>query len=307
MANMAKQTREQLGVQPGDKIVLKGKVAFARVDKAVTGEALARENERRAKLGMMKTKEFRSISIEEPEIVQGEGTPLANFHSQEVYTAKGTGKPTMSFESKSLFAPSYGHMQENGSILEIADPEKNPAQGQVVYLMISAFAPKGFNNMGSTFDSIVFAPGEIKFYEGSNGSLAGFGQMMNMPVERMGNSAPQTQPVQETVPQEQLVGAGVGVGAGFGQGQDQSFGVVGQGQGFGQAPTNDPNQQPETNQAGFGGFSGGFGQPNPAQGQGTTDPFGVQEGSVPNQGSPFGGGNGAPFGNNGQRGQSPYA
>lgn len=300
MAN-GKQTREQLGVQPGDQIILKGKVAFARLDKAVTGEALARENERRAKLGMMKTKEFRSITIEEPEIVQGEGTPLANFHAQSVYQSKTTGKPTMSFESKSLFAPDFGHMQENGTILEMADPQKNPAQGQEVYLMISAFAPKGFNNLGSTFDAVVYGPGEIKFYEGKNNSLAGFGQAMNMPIERL-SDAP-AQPAQETVPEEQLVGAGVGAGAGFGQGQGQGFG--GTGQGFGQVPTNDPNTQPQTNQGGFGGF-GGFGQPNPAQGQGATnDQFGIPEGSVPNQGSPFGGG--SPFGNNGQRGQSPYA
>lgn len=282
MAN-GKQTREQLGVQPGDKIILKGKVAFARLDKAVTGDLLARENERRAKHGMMKTKEFRSVTIEDPEIVQGEGTPLANFHGQGVYASKTTGKPTMSFESKSLFAPDYGHMQENGTIQEMADPQKNPAQGQVIYLMISAFAPKGFNNLGSTFDAIVFVPGEIEFYEGKNNSLAGFGEAMNMPVERASNNVAQTQPAQEQqVPEEQLVGAGAGVG------QGQGFG------GFGQVPPNTPNQQ-----GGIGGF-GQAGQENPAQTGASANPFGIQEGTMSGQGSPFGS-------NNGQRGKSPYA
>ncbi|MGX1195820.1 hypothetical protein [Metabacillus sp. SLBN-84] len=298
----AKQTREQLGVQPGDKIILRGRVAFARLDKAVTGEALARENERRAKLGMMKTKEFRSVTIEQPEIVQGEGTPLANFHAQSVYQSKTTGLPTMSFESKSLFAPDYGHMQEDGTILEMADPGKNPAPGQVIYLMVSAFAPKGFNNLGSTFDAIVYDKGAIQFYEGKNSSLAGFGQAMNMPVERMTDGAGTAQPQpqeQVQVAQEQLVGAGVGGG--------QNQGGFG---GFGQAPAGDPNQQQANpNQSGFGGFGqtqtqgqggfGGFGQQNPGQGAGTSNPFGVQGEAIPNQGSPFGG--------SGQVGKSPFA
>lgn len=283
---MAKQTREQLGVQPNDKIILKGRVTFARLDKAVTGEALAKENERRAKLGMLKTKEFRSVTIEEPVVVQGQDTPLANFHAQEVYNAKASGKPTMSFESKSLYPPQYGHMQENGAVQEMEDPQKNPAQGQEVYLMISAFAPKGFNNLGSTFDAIVFPPGEIQFYEGKANNLAGFGQAMNMPVQPLGNNGSgQPQPTQEPAPQEQPVGVGAGAGA------QNGF------NGFGQAPTGDPNQTNQS-QNGFGGFGqtdqqgqNGFGQ-QPQQGQdGAAGPF--------NQGSPFG--------NNGQRGQSPYA
>ena len=295
MAN--KQTREQLGVKEGDKIILKGKVAFARLDKAVEGEALARENERRARLGMLHTKPFRNVVIEDPEIVQGHGTPLANFHGQDVYQAKGTGKPTMSFESKSLFPPSYGHMQENGTIQEIADPQKNPAQGQVVYLMVTAFKAKGFNNLGSTFDAVVFEKGAIQFYEGKGNSLTGFGQAMNMPVENMPMAVGQTTTV--NAPQGELVGAGVGQQEGSfgaqaptpnpnqGQANTGSFG------GFGQAPAADPNQ----GQVSQGGF-GGFGQANPGQNGATSNPFGVQGDAVTNQGSPFG---------NGQPGKSPFA
>lgn len=298
MAN-GKQTREQLGVKEGDKIILKGKVAFARLDKAVEGDALARENERRARLGMLHTKPFRSVVIEEPEIVQGHGTPLAAFHGQDVYNAKGTGKPTMSFESKSLFAPSYGHIQENGTILEIADPQKNPAQGQVVYLMVTAFKAKGFNNLGSTFDAVVFEKGAIQFYEGKGNSLAGFGQAMNMPVENMPMAVGQNTSV--NAPQGELVGAGVGqqegnVG-GFGSAPagDPNQGQVNAGGfgGFGSAPAGDPNQ----GQASTGGF-GGFGQANAGQNGATSNPFGVQGDALTNQGSPFG---------NGQPGKSPFA
>ncbi|MCR6108584.1 hypothetical protein HXA34_20050 [Salipaludibacillus agaradhaerens] len=290
---MSKRTREQLGVKEGDRIVLKGRVSFARLNKAVTGDALARENERRERMGMMRTKEFRSVTIENPEIVQGDGTPLAQFHSQEVYQSKSTSKPTMSFESKSLFPPSYGHMQEDGSIKEIPDPEKNPDQGQIVYLLITAFKSKGFANLGSTFDTIVFEKGDIQFYEGKGSNLAGFGQAMNMPVQSMTNAE---SAVREQVP----VGAQMDQQGGFDQApvgnqnhaNQNNFGSFGQG--------------PEQGQGGFDQAQtqeqGGFGQAPPEQNGTNNNPFGsfgVQEGSMPNQGSPFG--------NSGQRGKSPYA
>lgn len=276
---MAKQTHEQLGVQAGDKIILKGKVAFARLDKLVEGQALDRENERRSKIGMLATKAFRSVSIEEPEMVQGEGTPLAQYYGQNIYQSKSTGKQTMSFESKSLFAPQFGHIQ-NGKVQEIADPGRNPAQGQVVYLMISAFSPKNFNNLGSTFDAVVYEEGPIDFYEGNN-SLSGFGAAMNMPVESM--PAGQT-PAPQTASQPEP-------NNGFGQpNQDPNQGQ----NGFGNAPVGDPNQ----NQGGFG-----QGQPNQNQGGQPNSPFGVQDKDVNGGGSPFGGG----AGNNGQRGNSPFA
>lgn len=303
---MAKQTREQMGVKAGDKIVIKGKVSFARLDKAVTGEALAAENKRRASLGMLPTKEFRSVTIEEPEVVQGANTPLANYYAQNVYPAKSSGKNSMSFESKSLYPPQYGHIQ-NGTIVEIQDPERNPAQGQVIYLMITAFAPKGFNNLGSTFDAIVYDEGQIKFYEGNN-SLAGFGAAMNMPVETL----PAGATAQATAAPE----------------QNNAFGGGQQG-GFGGAPVNQPNQNqgfgnaPAQQQGGFGApAQGGFGAPagdpnQPAQQGGFGAPaqgnaFGVQDNQVAgNQGSPFGGGgNASPFGgasNAGQPTSNPFA
>ena len=297
-----KQKREQLGVQKGDKIILKGTVAFARLDKLVDGADLDRENQRRTQMGMIPTKAFRSVTIENPEIVQGQGTPLAKFHEQEVYQSKGSGKPTMNFESKSLFPPSFGHIQPNGAIQEIPDPQKNPAQGQVVYLMISAYQTKSHSNLGSTFDAVVYEQGEIKFYESKSNSLAGFGQAMNMPVEPM-------------APQQDLVGAGVNQQGGFGQqeqagfNQQQNFGQQNQGNGnqqggFGQVPAGDPNQG-NGNQNGFGGFGqgqeqgqNGFGQSQPQGDQASNgnDPFGLQGGSGD-----------SPFGNNGQRTTSPYA
>lgn len=266
---MSKQTREQLGVKPGDKIVLKGEVTFARLDKLIEGEDLVKENERRSKIGMIKAdRPFRSITIKNPEVVYGAGTPLATFHGQQVYQNKD-GENVITLESKSLYPPSYGHLQ-NGTVVEIEDPQKNPATGQIVYLLIEAYEVKGFSNMGSTFNAIIFEEGPINFYEGASSSaIKGFGEVMNMPVQPLNN----TQPV---VKQDgNAFGGNVG---GFGQAevptQDQN-----QGQGFGQ-PAQTQSQ--------------GFGQPTQTQqGQPNNNPFGIQDSDV--------------AGNTGQPANSPFA
>lgn len=192
MTKVVKLTREQLGVQKDDMIVIEGTVSFSRTDKLVEGEALVAENKRREGINMMKSdKPFRSISIVDPKIVKGEGTPLAQFHGQSVYQDKN-GKSAMSLESKSQFAPKYGHIQ-NGTLVEIADPMKNPAPGQKVLLFIQAYGSKSFSKMGSSFNAIVFPEGEIKFYEAANGGggLAGFGEALNLPVQNLTGQAPE--------------------------------------------------------------------------------------------------------------------
>lgn len=259
-----RMTREQLGVKSGDTIVVKGRVVFARLDKLVEGEALVRENERRSKLGMLHTKPFRSITIEDPEIIQGQGTPLAQFHGQSVYQNKQNGKNTMTLESKSLYPPRYGHIQ-NGKIVEIEDPQKNPAPGQIVYIMIEAFKAKGFNNLGSSFNAIVFEEGEIKFYEGGNNALVGFGQALNMPVETLSQAQPQPiEPQQEPVATPEQ-NPNTNPFGGFGGAQEQNAGQ--------------PAQNP---------FGGGSGQP-------AQNPFGMSDQQASQ--NPFGGnnGDGSPF------------
>lgn len=263
---MVKMTREQLGVQPGDSIVIKGTVSFARLDKLVEGEALASENARRKGLGMMAAdKPFRSITIENPEIVQGGGTPLAQFHGQNVYTS-GAGKPSMSLESKSLFAPKYGQIQ-NGTLVEIADPQKNPAPGQEVFLMIEAFGSKSMANakLGSSFNAIAFPEGEIKFYEGATGGggLSGFGQALNLPVQNLSGNA--QAPAQTPVFGQQAETAAPAQNNGFGSQPVQQPAAPAQDNGFGQAEPSAPAQDANP-------FNG-FGQ-QPAQTAGrSNNPF----------------------------------
>lgn len=256
---MVKMTREQLGVQAGDSIVIKGTVSFARVDKLVEGEALAAENARRKNMNMMAAdKPFRSITIEDPTIVQGQGTPLAQFHGQNVYTS-GAGKLSMSLESKSLYPPKFGHIQ-NGVLVEIADPQKNPAPGQEVFLMIEAYGSKSMSNakLGSSFNAIAYPEGEIKFYESTGGGgLTGFGQALNLQVQNL-DASPQAQPAAQN--------------SGFGTQPVQS--PAGQNDAFGQAvpPNQDSNfgqAAPQTAPAQDANPFTGFGQ-QPAQPDQTT-------------------------------------
>lgn len=248
---MTKQTREQLGVKEGDKIVIKGVVAFARIDKAVEGQALERENERRRNLGMIPAdRPFRSITIAYPEIVSGQGSPLAQFYQQTIYQGKyqnQNGVPMMSLESKSQYPPQFGHI-ENGVIKQIPDPRKNPAQGQVVYLLIEAFRGKGYNNLSSSFNSIVYEEGPIRFFE-ANQALAGFGEALGMPVEYLETN-------EENVAEPQI--------APEAQAQNNPFMQQPQ-------PTVQPTEQPNPFNAGAG-----TGQPQP-------NPFGQQQFGMTNQ------------------------
>jgi len=196
---MAKQTREQLGVKPNDEIYIKGEVSFARIDKLVEGDALDKVNEERKKRGMIQANApFRSLTLVNPVVVGNDGSPLAKYHGQEVYTQKASGNKAITLETKSPYAPAYGHIRD-GKIVEIEDPKANPAPGQIVYVRIRAYDPKNsYSNLSSAFDAIVFDEGDINFYSG--GSLTGFGKVLDMPVES--NGAPTVKDVEGKEPKE---------------------------------------------------------------------------------------------------------
>ncbi|OMF76691.1 hypothetical protein [Paenibacillus glucanolyticus] len=175
---MSKLTREQFGVALGDSILIRGTVKSAKLDKPVDGAALDKVNQRRLNKGMKKTKPFRRITIKNPSIVEGQGSPLAKFYEQNIYRNK------LTFESKSLFPPAYKHMQ-NGEAVIINDPQKNPATGQEIMIRISTFQSKGFPYLGSGIDAIIFPEGPIKFYEVSRAEehLPGFGISIDLPID----------------------------------------------------------------------------------------------------------------------------
>ncbi|MEK4529781.1 hypothetical protein NST38_30725 [Paenibacillus sp. FSL H8-0104] len=175
---MTKLTREQCGVAVGDMITIRGTVKFAKLDRPIEGKALDKLNQRRVNKGMKETKPFRRITIKNPIIVEGQGTPLAKFYEQDIY------RNIMTLESKSLFPPVYKHIQD-GEAVHMEDPKKNPVTGQEMMIKLSAYQSKGFAYLGSGLDSIIFPEGPIQFYEVSRAeeNLAGFGESKDLLFE----------------------------------------------------------------------------------------------------------------------------
>lgn len=205
-------TREQLGVQIGDQIVMKGFVRYARIAEKIDGEELARDNANRLKQGRpAATAPYYHLVITSPEIISGQDTPLAKFYEQRYYKKEDSDIVSIDFESKTVLPIPYGQMTEDyTSYMEINDPGKNPAEGQEIYLVISAYGDKNdkTKNLGSTFDAIIYGPGEIKFYEGGD-RLANFGKALNLtkienPNFKVPERAVNTTP-QESVQNEQPV------------------------------------------------------------------------------------------------------
>lgn len=200
---MAKTKREDFGVKVNDEIVIKGTISFSQLAELIDGEALAEENRRRQSKGMiMADGPFRSVTIENPEVVKGAGTPLAKYYEQDVYTSK-KGIPTIKFESKSKFPPTYGHMIDDNNVAPIADPKRNPETGQIVYIHLKAYTVKGYSNIGSSFNTIVFEKGPIKFFGGNTSAIEGFGKAYGVNVVdeetiEMPTETPETTPTNTT-------------------------------------------------------------------------------------------------------------
>lgn len=238
---MQKQSREQLGVKPGDEIFIEGKVHFARVAQAIDGEDLANENKRRAGIGLSPMdKAFRTITISDPKVIQGQGTPLAQFHESKIYQPKGDANARhMSFESKSKIEPKFYCLNANGEITELKNPGKNPAVGQTVVLRVRAYGGKtATSRLGSTFEDIAYMSRaeDIQFYTGGNSaqSLEGFAKATNRPVSNDVQTAPGAAAPAQPAPAE-----------GFGgfQGAQQSAPA----EGFGLDPNGGGNSAPAPN------------------------------------------------------------
>ena len=180
-----RQTLEQLNVQAGDKLVIKGKVAFSEVAKRVEGEALARKIARQEQLGMKfpTTKPHYALSLVDVQIdPQYQGSALATFYGQQVYKNK-KGQLAIGLESKSPFAPNVYHEQADGSALKIELPAEF-APGQEVSVLVEAFMPKQYNKLGSSFVAVMVPAGEIKYYSNAASSeIEAFGlKVSDQPV-----------------------------------------------------------------------------------------------------------------------------
>lgn len=230
MANQ-RLTREQLGVQPKDSIAIKGNVSYSRILTKVEGEELKEADARRAQKNQIVIgKPYYSITITNPVVTHGAGTPLATFHEQSIYTNKN-GEPAMSFTSKSAIPIRFYQLAEDGSAHPVTF-EAELGQNQEVWLLIDAYRPKNFNNIGSTFSAVMVPAGEIKYYQsGIANDLAGFG-VAPSPTQNAGQSVPQPNlgvPTQTQPMQNQTQTQAVPTQAPFQQAANQ-------------APTQQPNQ-----------------------------------------------------------------
>lgn len=174
---MARQTREDLGVQLTDTIVLKGKVTYCRIARKIEGEELERQNKEKEAKGMYpSTRPYYALTLEDVEIVRGQGTPLAQYHGQEVYTNKA-GKNAISLTSIGTYPPTVMHKGVGQAEPQAITLEKDLATGQEVEVLMNVFTSNQYKKLSSSFKAILLPEGEIRYYEGNaNASvLAGFG------------------------------------------------------------------------------------------------------------------------------------
>lgn len=175
-----KPTREELGVQTGDQIIIKGVVTFSEVASRVEGKRLeekVKRDESRGAKYPTKVPHY-AITLEDVEVVDAyKGTPLAVFHGQDIYQNKA-GKVALSLVTKSPFKPNVYHVQDDGKSVQI-ELESELGKGQHVELLIKAYGSKDFSNMGSSFNAIKLPTGDIKYYSSSsNSEIEAFGLEM---------------------------------------------------------------------------------------------------------------------------------
>lgn len=163
---------EELGAQVGDQIILEGKVAFSEVAQRVEGERLERKIKRQESQGFKypTTDPHYSLSLVDVGIgADFQGTPLAQYYGEKVYENKD-GKLALTLETKSKFPPRFYHEQEDGTAVEIEELPAELGVGQEVKVLIKTFGSKKFSNMGSSFDAVLIAPGEINYYSNNAAS-----------------------------------------------------------------------------------------------------------------------------------------
>lgn len=171
-----RKTREELGVKPGDTIVISGTVAYARLLNKISGAELEKDiKERQSRNQIPINDPYYSVTLEDVEISRGANTPLAIFTGQSVYTRK-SGKKAISLTSKSAFPVTFFHETGNGQAVQIT-PDAEFAVGQKISILIKAFMPKSFNRMSSSPQSVLIPEGEIQYYtaSGAAADLNGFG------------------------------------------------------------------------------------------------------------------------------------
>lgn len=162
---MAKKSLEDLNVQARDKVIVRGKVAFSEIATRVEGERLAEKVKRQEAKGFKfpETKPHYALALVDVSVKdEFQGTPLATYIGQDVYKNKDN-KHALQLVSKSPFAPSIYHIV-NGEAVKLDGLDAELAPGQEVEVLIEAYKPKQFNRLGSSFNAVMLAEGNIQYY-----------------------------------------------------------------------------------------------------------------------------------------------
>lgn len=163
---MTKSSLEQLGVKAGDRIIVKGKIAFSEIATRVEGKRLEDKVKRQKARGFMypDDKPHYAISIVDVDILpEYKGTPLATYYGERTYPNK-EGKYALSLTSTSPFPPRIFHNREDGKAVRIQELPAEFAVGQEVQVLIDAYQPKNFARLGSSFSALLLPAGDISYY-----------------------------------------------------------------------------------------------------------------------------------------------
>lgn len=241
---------EEFGVKPGDIAIVQGEVVFS---------SLTKKDTRQTPNSHIKQEPNYNISIVNP-VVKSGAPAMKEFVESKFYVSKSgqhQGQTQFTARSTGKFAPRIFDTvvrKPNGDPADAILTGGELAAGQTVQVMINAFDPKKYDNVGTSLSGVLVKDlNNIQYYNnaGSNVAAFGFQPNPNAPAS-LQEPAPQAQP------QTPQANPQLGNPAQFGQPnatQNQGFGV-------------NPAAQPQTQAGAFGAQTaanqpqnGAFGQP----------------------------------------------
>lgn len=157
----------------GKKIYVEGKVNFSRIANIIQGEELAKDIERKRRIGMNPIeKPYTSITITEAKIrptQQGGLTIEEQFIQEKFYQSKNNPSSyNFRIDNKSPYLPAVAQFDRQTNTAPQIDLKGNElAVGLDVILELIVYQPKNFTNKGIGLNSIlVMEP--VQYYTGAN-------------------------------------------------------------------------------------------------------------------------------------------
>lgn len=160
-------------LKPGVHVWVKGKVAYSHITKFIEGEALRRENQRRANRGQIQAqKPYTTIGITEAQILPASQTGLSleeQYVQSKFYTKQDVpGVYNYQHENKSPYLPRVSQLREGTTnVYDQITPEGELASGVSVILIMETFASKSFGGkVGLGLNQIMVCE-PIRYYNGA--------------------------------------------------------------------------------------------------------------------------------------------